>query len=203
MTVTLGTVKFPTSRADWRLTARTARLVLTIPTYALVGVSTAIGALSVFVLTQNPALVSDLVVGGSLPLDARLRILLGLYPFLGTSFSTLTGSAVVLIAALVGVDIAMVVYHFREHGVSARESSGSAVGVVLGTLGAGCAACGSVLLAGLLSLFGASGLLLLLPFEGLEFSLLALVPLVLSMYWIADGMRGGEINGCPIDVGRR
>ncbi|MFC6724776.1 hypothetical protein ACFQE1_10400 [Halobium palmae] len=53
------------------------------------------------------------------------------------------------------------------------------------------------------SLFGASGLLLLLPLEGLEFSLLAGVALVLSMYWIADGMRGGEVNGCPVDVVRR
>jgi hypothetical protein len=203
MTVTLGKVKFPTTGADWRLTGRTARLVLTIPTYAVVGLLSAVAALSLFVLTQNLALVGDVVVGGDLPLVNRVRILLGLYPFLGTSFSAVTGLAIVVIAVLVGVDIAMVTYHFREHGVSARESSGSAAGVVLGTLGAGCAACGSVFLAGLFSLFGASGLLLLLPFEGLEFSLLALIPLVLSMYWIADGMRGGEINGCPVDIGQR
>jgi hypothetical protein len=203
MTVTLGKVKFPTTGADWRLTARTARLVLTVPTYALVGLVAALVALSVFVLTQNLTLVGDVVVGGTLPLSNRLRILVGLYPFLGTSFSAVTGVAIVVVAALVGVDIAMVAYHFREHGLSTRESGGSLAGVVLGTLGAGCAACGSVLLAGLLSLFGASGLLLLLPFEGLEFTLLALVPLVLSMYWIADGMRGGEINGCPVDIGQR
>ncbi|SFK82153.1 hypothetical protein SAMN04487950_1263 [Halogranum rubrum] len=203
MTVTLGKVKLPTTGADWRLTARTARLVLTIPRYALVGLVAAITALSLFVLTQNLELVGDVVIGGSLPVSNRLRILVGLFPFLGTSFSLLAGLAVVVIALLVGVDVAMVAYHFREHGLSTRESSGSAVGVVLGTLGAGCAACGSVLLAGLLSLFGASGLLLLLPFEGLEFSLLALIPLVLSMYWIADGMRGGEINGCPVDIGKR
>jgi hypothetical protein len=40
----------------------------------------------------------------------------------------------------------------------------------------------------------------LLPLEGQEFSVLAIVVVVLSIYWIADGMRGGEINGCPIDV---
>lgn len=203
MTGSLGAVKLPTSVADWRLTARTARLVLTIPGYALVGLSTAVAALSVFVLTQNLTLVDDIVLGGNLPLWNRFRVLIALYPFFGTSFSTLTGIAIVGVAVLVGVDVAMVVYHFREHGLSVREGGGSTAGVVLGTLGAGCAACGSVLLAGLLSLFGASGLLLLLPFEGLEFSLLAPIPLGLSMYWIADGMRGGEINGCPVDVGRR
>ncbi|SDM46306.1 hypothetical protein SAMN04487949_1748 [Halogranum gelatinilyticum] len=203
MSLGVGAVKLPTSRDDWRLTARTARLVLTIPTYAVVALLTGIVALSVFVLTQNLALVGDVVLNGTIPLANRLRVLFGQYPFLGGAFTPTTAVAIVAIAALVGVDIAMVVYHFREHGVSPRESSGSAVGVLLGTLGAGCAACGSVLLAGLFSLVGASGLLLLLPFDGLEFTFLALFPLVLSMYWIADGMRGGEINGCPVDVARR
>jgi hypothetical protein len=54
-------------------------------------------------------------------------------------------------------------------------------------------------LVGLLSLVGASGTVLL-PFDGLEFTALAVVALVLSSYWLADGMRGGEINGCPIDL---
>ncbi|MFC4357530.1 hypothetical protein ACFO0N_06140 [Halobium salinum] len=195
--------RLPTRRDDWRLTARFVRLVLTIPGYALfAGVAAAV-ALSAFVLSQNLTLVADLVVGGSLPLSNRLRILAGLYPFLGTSYSALTGVALLLVAVLVGVDLAMVTYHVREHGLGARESGGSAVGVTLGMLGAGCAACGSTVLAGLFSVFGASGALLLLPLEGLEFSLFALVALLLSMYWIADGMRGGEVNGCPVDVGRR
>lgn len=73
---------------------------------------------------------------------------------------------------------------------------------VAGTVGvasfAGCAACGSAVLAGLLSLFGVAGAGTLLPLDGLEFSLLALVALVLSIYWVAEGMRGGEIRGCPV-----
>jgi len=24
--------------------------------------------------------------------------------------------------------------------------------------------------------------------------------LTLSIYWLAEGMRGGEINGCPVDI---
>ncbi|MFB6173768.1 MAG: hypothetical protein ABEI39_03920 [Halobacteriales archaeon] len=193
-------VRLPTRRADWRLMARTSRLVLTIPAYALVALGTAATALSVFVVSQNLTLVLDVVVGGSLPLEARLSVLLGLYPFLGTSFGPAAGAMLVVVAVLVGLDIALVTYHVREHGLSAREGGGSAVGVLLGTLGAGCAACGSAVLAGLLSLAGAAGGLTLLPLEGLEFSLLAAASLVLSIYWMADGMRGGEINGCPIDT---
>ncbi|ELZ33738.1 hypothetical protein C472_14077 [Halorubrum tebenquichense DSM 14210] len=73
-------------------------------------------------------------------------------------------------------------------------------GVVLGMLGAGCASCGSAVLLGLLSLLSVSTSLLFLPLDGLEFALGVLVVLTLSIYWLADGMPGGEINGCPVDV---
>ena len=179
---------------------RTARLVLSIPAYALVAVVGATLGLTLFVATQNSQAVLDLVVGGSLPLGSRVTILLELYPFTGSVYGPLTSAVLCLLAALVGVDVAMVAYHVREHGLSAREGGGSAVGLILGTLGAGCAACGTAILAGLLSLVGGAGLVTLLPLEGLELSLVASVVVVLSIYWLAEGMRGGEINGCPVDI---
>lgn len=194
------TVRLPLRRADWRLMARTARLVLGGPGYAAVAGTTALATLTGFVVSLNPALVADVVVGGSLPLDARLAVLLGLYPFLGTSFGPLQGTVILAVAALTGVDVALIAYHVREHGVSTRGSGGSAVAVLLGALGAGCAACGSAVLAGLLSLLGVAGLSTVLPLDGLEFALLATVALLLSIHWLAEGMRGGTIRGCPIDV---
>lgn len=192
-------VRLPTRTRDWRLMARTGRLVLTIPAYAVLALVAGLLSLALFSLSQNYRLVLDLVIGGSLPPENRLNILLGLFPFLGTSFSFEAEVLLTLIALLAGIDVALVVYHFREHRVSLSQGGGSALGVTLGLLGAGCAACGSVVLAGLFSLLGVAGALTLLPFEGLEFSVLALLALVLSIYWMADGMRGGEINGCPVD----
>ena len=193
-------VRLPTRRTDWRLMARTIRLVLGIPTYAAFALVAGTVGLSVFVLTQNLTLVGDVIVGGSLPFSNRLAVLIGLYPFLGTSFSVVSGLALLLVATLLGVDLAMVAYHIREHGLSLESGGGSAVGALLGTLGAGCAACGPALLVGLLSLVGAAGALTLLPFDGLELTGLAAVALVLSIFWIADGMRGGMIRGCPVDL---
>lgn len=190
--------RLPTRRADWRLMARTMRLVVGIPVYAALAVTSAVVALSLFVLPTNLPLVGDLVVGGSLPLGSRLAILLELYPFVGTDYGLLQGGVLVLTAALVGTNVALAVYHLREHRVSLATGSGSLAGVVLGTLGAGCAACGGAILAGLLGVFGVSGALTLLPLDGLEFALLALAVVVLSVYWLADGMRGGEIRGCPV-----
>jgi hypothetical protein len=48
------------------------------------------------------SLVGDVVVGGALPFRDRLTVLVGLYPFLGTSFSPGAGAALLLVAALVG-----------------------------------------------------------------------------------------------------
>jgi hypothetical protein len=173
-----------------------------VPAYAVFALVSGALALTVFVVAQNVPLVSSLVVGGSLPLANRLRVLLELYPFVGTSFGPLAGLAVLALAALMGVNLAMVAYHVREHGLTVSGSGGGVAGVVLGTLGAGCAACGSAVLAGVLSLVGIGGLGFL-PLDGLEFAVLGLVAVLLSTYWLADGMRGGEINGCPVDVGGR
>lgn len=191
--------RLPTGRDDWRLIGRTARLVLSVPSYGGFGLAAAVAALTLFVGSLNVPLVADLVVGGTLPLAGRLRILLELYPFVGTSFGPVQGVLLLLVAALTGVNVAVAVYHFREHGVRLRSGGTSAAGVLLGTLGAGCAACGSAVLLGLLGLFGVSTSLLLLPLDGLEFAVLALVVITLSLYWLADGMRGGEIAGCPVD----
>jgi len=179
---------------------RTARLVLGVPTYAaLAGVVSAL-ALSAFVVSLNVTFVLNVVVGGALPLASRLAILAELYPFVGTSFTPLQGLLLVAVALLTGLDIALATYHFREHGLDFQQGGAGAAGVLLGALGAGCAACGSAVLLGLLSLVGVSTSLLFLPLEGLEFAVGALVVLTLSIYWLADGMRGGEIDGCPVAI---
>jgi len=90
------------------------------------------------------------------------------------------------------------VYHVREHGLNLKTGGAGTLGTVFAILGVGCAACGSAVLVGLLSLFGASSTLLLLPMEGLELLVVALVLLVLSIYWLAEGMRGDQIHGCPV-----
>ena len=195
-------IRLPTDADDWRLVARTARLVTSIPAYALLAVVGAVVGLSIFVLSQNVQLVQDVVVGGTLPLNARLAVLVGLYPVVGSAFTPVTSVFLFVTAGLFGINAAMLTYHFREHRVSLREGSGSVAGVFLGTLGAGCAACGSAILAGVFGLFGATGVLTLLPLDGLEFSILAFASLLLSIYWLADGMRGGEVAGCPVDLDR-
>jgi hypothetical protein len=193
-------VRLPTGSDDWRLMGRTARLVLSVPAYALLALVASVAALTLFVVSLQISVVLDVILGGALPLSNRLAIFLELYPFVGTYFPPGRSALLVFVGVLSGVDVAMAVYHFREHGVSLRTGGTSAAGVVLGTLGAGCAACGSAVLLGLLSLFGVTTSLLFLPLDGLEFALGAVVVLLLSIHWLADGMRGGEVAGCPVEI---
>ncbi|PSQ24893.1 hypothetical protein BRD04_00430 [Halobacteriales archaeon QS_9_67_17] len=160
-------IRVPTRRRDWRLMGRTARLVLSVPGYALLAGVVAVAALALFVFSLNLPLVGYAVTG-DLAIMARVRLLVAQFPFVGPSFTTVQGLLLVGVAALTGVDVTMAVYHFREHGISVRE--------------------------------GGSGLLLLLPLDGLEFALGSGLVLLLSVFWLADGMRGGEINGCPVDI---
>lgn len=199
MTV-LATLGVPTRSRDWRLMGRTIRLVLSVPRYAVLSVTYGLVALSVFVLVRNLALLRQVVLFGDVPPRARLRVFLELYPGVGAAYTAPQTVLLWATAGLVGVDLALVTYHLIEHSVSVRRGSGGMGGVLLGTIGAGCASCGSALLVGLLSVFGASGLVTLLPLDGLEFSLLALVVLLLSIHWIAEGLRGGTVRGCPVDV---
>ena len=191
--------RLPLRGRDWRLMGRTARLVLGGPGYAVLAVVAALAGLSLFVLSLNVSL-AGFALAGDLALGARLRILVGLYPFVGSAYGPLQGALLVFVSLLLGVDVAMATYHFREHRVTVEASGASAVGVLLATLGAGCAACGVPILLGVLSLLGVPSAALLLPFDGLEFAALAAVVLVLSIHWLADGMRGGEIRGCPVDL---
>lgn len=190
----------PTGLADWRLVARTTRLVLSIPGYAALAAVSALGSLSVFVWVRNLDLLVNVVVLGNLGIGPRIGVLVGLYPWVGSAYTPAQAVLLTVTAALVGIDVALLAYHLREHQLSVREGSGGLTGVVLGTLGAGCAACGSAVLAGVLSLFGAGGALTLLPLDGLEFAGIAIVVLLLSIYWLADGLRGGMIRGCPVEV---
>lgn len=192
--------RFPTEISDVRATGRTIRLVLSIPQYTVLFLASFFVGLSVFVLSQNIELVQTTIFGGFMTLEQQFSVLIHLYPVIGTAFSPVKEAFLIASSGLFGINIAMVVYHFRENQVSIQGGTGSAIGAIFGTLGAGCAACGSVVLTGLLSFVGATSLLTVLPFDGLSFSALALLVFLFSIYWLADGMRNSTINGCPVDI---
>ena len=177
---------------------RTIRLVLSRVSYALFAVVAAAVALMVFSLTQNFWFLVDVLGFEFLSLEDKLYIVLDQYPLVGTQFDLFQSLLLYTVAILTGANLTLAVYHVREHGLNLKTGGAGTLGTIFAILGAGCAACGSAVLVGLLSLFGASSALLLLPMEGLELLVVALVLLVLSIYWLAEGRRGDQIHGCPV-----
>lgn len=181
--------KLPTQRDDWLLLLRATRVVLSRPRYALEAAIVAGSSLSLFIFSQNLPLLVDVILFGTLPLEAKLGIAAGMYTGMISVSRPLTSVVLFSVAALFGLNIAMLTYYLREYDLSLRSGSGSLGGIVLGTLGAGCASCGSAIIAGVLSMVGGAGAATLLPLDGLEFALLAIPLIFLSTYWLAHGIQ--------------
>lgn len=179
----------PTSRDDWELLGHALRVVLGTPAHAVLAGVVAALSLGIFIFSRNLSLLIDVVLFGELPLDAKLGIVTGMYAGVLTVSEPLTSVVLVTLAVLLGVNVSVFAYYLRMHDLTLRGGSGGVGSVMLGTLGAGCASCGSAVLAGVLSLVGGTWVLSLLPLEGLEFSLLAIPLIILSTFWIANGLR--------------
>ncbi|MDZ7587304.1 MAG: hypothetical protein U0946_06105 [Patescibacteria group bacterium] len=85
-------------------------------------------------------------------------------------------------SVLAGLQGGMTVYRYLW--VKSLSNSGkSCAALVVGSLGAGCVACGSFILASLLGLSSANLILSYLPYEGLEFGILGLgILLIMVIY---------------------
>ena len=187
-------VRLPTRRRDLALVATVLRRVLSRPPYVGLAAGAGLLVLTVMAVARNVELVLRVVVLGPLPVGNRLRVLLELYPFVGTGFELWAGLAAVVLAALVGVDVALLAYHVAEHGASLALGAGGGAGAsggLLAGLGAGCAVCGTSLLAGLASLVGGAGGALLGTVVGPAVTALSLALLLVSIFWLAEGLHGG------------
>lgn len=170
-------------------------------TYILIAV---IGALVVFVLATwlaNPGLVWQITVSPSVPLFDKAKILAGLVGSIRTNFTALSALYTIAIAVLFGLNTAMVTYYMKmQKGLRMNRGQTSAAaglgGLASGFIGMGCAACGTFVLAPVLSIVGAAGLIALLPFDGQEFGLLGVGMLGFSIVLVAKKI--GEPLVCPL-----
>ena len=94
-----------------------------------------------------------------------------------TNLSPIGQVGTILIAILLGLNITLLVSYIKTRraasGSAAGHSTRSLGGIIAGIFGIGCAACGTALLGAFLSIFGATGLLAILPLHGQELTLLS------------------------------
>lgn len=192
--------KLPTKASDIKLTLRVCRLVFTQPSYALLFVLLSPIIVIALILPTDYALIRDVVLLGNDSLVSKISLLYNIFPLVGGySYAPFTDCMTYVVSMSVSANITLLSYHLIEHGLDIGDTASSTTGSVLSVLGAGCASCGSSILASIFSLLGISGILTTLPLNGGEFLIVAFFVSILSIYWISDGLRGGEVRGCPID----
>lgn len=135
----------------------------------------------------NIGLLAEVFGASSTPLETKLKLAWSLLGGIRTNFSLLSAGYTIVIAMLFGVNIAMVVYFLKRTGNNfARKDVATGFGgIASGTLGIGCAACGSFILSTTLSFLGAAGALAVLPLRGGEFGILSVALLALSLVLIS------------------
>lgn len=161
--------------------------VFAYPSYAALAGVLAIAAFLLAVWFPNLRLLGEVFSGSDAPLADKLGIALSLLGGIATNFSPLTAAYTITIAGLFGLCTAMIAYMIRQKrtAAAARNIAIGSGGMASGVLGVGCAACGSLLLAGALPFAGAAAALGALPLGGAEFGILSVALLVVSLLLIS------------------
>lgn len=169
--------------------ALSLREVFSIPKYAALAITTAAIVLIVALWLPNMVLLREIAMSDAVPFTAKLRILAGLLGTLTTNYSPATGTALVIVSLLFGVNVSFFVHAagVRRKAVVAGGSGllASFGGLTSSLVGVGCAACGTFLLGPFFALFGAGTLIGALPFGGEEFIIVGIALLIASLWFHA------------------
>lgn len=144
----------------------------------------------------NAVWLRDLLASPAFTIAAKARLLLLSFFRLDISFGAGSPIITLLLPAFFGVNMSLLVYYFRKKAGSGTFAGFSVAGIVVGMLGVGCAACGSVLFSAILGFSAAAGFLGFLPFGGREFAFLSLLLMGISIVLLAKKLQ--EADACSI-----
>jgi hypothetical protein len=116
----------------------------------------------------------------------KIKILWTSLGVFATNFTLASQIMLVAVSALSGINIAMLIFYFkRTMAIQRASGAGGALGLVIGTFGVGCSACGSAVLSSFLGITTASALVGWLPLQEVEFGILSIALIGASIYLLA------------------
>ena len=142
--------------------------------------------------------VKDMLTSPAFSGSAKVRILLSSFLNVTTGFDAPSPLLTFLIPTFFGVNMSLFVYYVKKKARSGVFAGLSAVGIIAGMLGVGCAACGSVLFSTILGFSAAAGFLGFLPFGGREFGFLSLLLIGLSILLLAKKIQEADACGTTL-----
>lgn len=134
---------------------------------------------------SNLHLLKIVFTSSAYDLSAKLKILWSSLGSINTNFTVLTGGLVIVLSIFAGINIALMVYYFKQRAGIQKDAGASLFSIIVGFLGVGCASCGSVILSSIFGLGATAGFIGILPLQGSEFGLIGITGLAISIYLIA------------------
>ncbi len=168
------------------------------PWVGLSAVSITFLVFSFTVLIQNRLLIATVLSEPAATISEKIVFVGSLYGSILTNFSGFSAVTTITIAMLFGINFALLGFYIstvRSIRGSISAGSSSLGGLISGLFGIGCAACGTFILSTVLTSFGATGLLMILPFRGEELSLIGIGLLTYSILIIGKKLQYPFI--CP------
>lgn len=136
------------------------------------------------ILYPNLSLIQTFSARNSFP--ATFSFVIDVVGSLDMSQSLTSIFLMLAISLLFALNVSFLVYYVRltKERVSKSDLGKSTLGLVFGIIGVGCASCGSLFILSILTFFGASGILAVLPLHGEEFGLIGIALLIYSNYLV-------------------
>ena len=129
----------------------------------------------------NLHFVAGTLFSGKTSFGEKISFVLATFWTLKTNFSFWSALATIFIALLFAVNCSLLIYYIKRKKSLLGSGGANVFGLLAGLLGTGCASCGSIIL----SVIGLSGVAIILPLGGQEFSVLAIGLLLFSLHSIS------------------
>lgn len=153
--------------------------------YWLVSICVAAAIVLITILLSQYQFITSVLSSELFDSIVKFKVIFSSLGVFQTNLTTENQIFAIAIALLSGITIAMVVYYFK-HRFSVQMAAGTSfLGVLVGLLGVGCSACGSVVVSTIFGIGAASAFLGALPFKGTEINILSMLILLGSIYMIA------------------
>lgn len=143
--------------------------------------------LATAILLPNSALLTLVWASENMTVLGKSLLTTSLFGSLTTNFSPLSALTTVSISLLVGVNVALMLFLYRQQKRSMSRGSvaTTSLGALFGMFSVGCAACGSLILTSLLGVVGGVGVLTFLPLRGQEIGIFGVLILGYTTFLLA------------------
>lgn len=167
--------------------------VLTKPGYFILSFCFALLFLLIVILTSNLSLIYGVVSGTALTIGQKMVYVASLLTTFKTHYSTSWQILIIVTALLFGINLSLLIYFLKQRSKIYKSAGLSLFGMMSALVGTGCAACGSVILTSVIGFSATLAFFAVLPLKGLEFGLISLILIILSIGLIVKNINRSGI----------